>query len=266
MPKFLDKAGLERVWSKLKTMLNNKANLDLSNASDNALNNIGGALVYTSATTVSSFKRVYLATNGSDSNTGADAAHPMATIKAALKKYSNRFKYIEVYLADGEYTENINTIATDACDISIRSTSQNKEAVTLNCNTSISSMVNSLRLYNMTINMTANNTRPITVNGGLTYLYNVRINVPEGSSSSCLNVYNGSSLFAMNCVLNAPTSGNASAVYTNQGLLVRLVNCTSERTIACGCDATNGGTIEYTPTLTATTESKTSNYGRCVRI
>lgn len=39
-----------------------------------------------------------------------------------------------------------------------------------------------------------------------------------------------------------------------------------EHTIACGCNATNGGTIEYTPTLTATTESKTSNYGRCVRI
>ena len=266
MSKYLDKAGLERVWSKLKAMLNNKADLDLSNTSGNALNNIGGALVYTSASTVSTFKRVFIAPNGDDANTGANASVPMLTIKNAIKKYANAYKYIDVTMADGEYTEDVDTIANDCCNVGIRSTSENKDAVILNTSKTLDTHLNLLRIYNITINMNQSNVRPISIDAGTVFMYNVRINVPDGSSSSCVNVYNGCSLFATNCVFNSSTTGNSSAVYSNQGMIARLINCTSERSVACGVYAINGAVIEYTPTITAKTESKTSNYGRCIKI
>ena len=217
-------------------------------------------LVYSSATGTSTWKSVYISPTGKDTNTGTQAS-PMATIKAAIRKYAKWHKTMDIFLMDGTYTENVGPIATDQCGVSIRSASEDKNKVTLNTNDEIECHINLLRLYNITINMTEANLRPLIVNGGTLYVYNCRINVPEGSTASCVNVYNGSTAWLMNCVLNG---GGAAGVYANQGLLVRAYNCTSERTLFRGFYATNGSVIEYTPTVTATTMAYETNGGKCI--
>ena len=219
-------------------------------------------LVYTSATSNSTWKRIYVGTNGKDTNAGTQAA-PMATIGAAIKKYANWHKSLDIYLLDGTYTENVGSIATDQCSIAIRSASEDKEKVTLNMTTEMDTYLNVLRLYNMTINATVTDIRPITVSGGTLFAYNVRFSVPADSSSSCVNVYNGSSAWLMNCVLNAGTS---AGVYGNQALLIRAVGCTSERTLSRGFHAHNGSVIEYTPTVTATSMTYETSRGKCISL
>jgi len=105
------------------------------------LNDAQETLVYQNATNLHTFKRVYIATNGNDNNTGASTSVPMATIKAAIRKYAKWHKYIDLYLADGTYTEDIGTISTDSCTISIRSTSEDKDAVTINMSTMLESHI-----------------------------------------------------------------------------------------------------------------------------
>ena len=224
------------------------------------LNAAQETLVYSSTTGTSTWKSVYISPTGKDTNTGTEAS-PMATIKAAIRKYAKWHKTMDIFLMDGEYTEDVGPIATDQCGVSIRSASEDKNKVTLNTADEIECHINLLRLYNITINMTAANLRPVIVNGGTLYMYNCRINVPETSTASCVNVYNGSTAWLMNCVLNG---GGAAGVYANQGLLVRAFNCTSERTLFRGFFATNGSVIEYTPTVTATTMAYENNNGKCI--
>ena len=89
--------------------------------------------------------------------------------------------------------------------------------------------------------------------------------MPAASGSSCVNVYNGCSAFLMHCVLNAGTAtGSGAAVYGNQALHVAAIGCTSERTIGTGFYAHNGTVIDYTATVTATTMTRESYYGKCV--
>ena len=217
-------------------------------------------LVYSTSTGVSTWKSVYIGTNGNDSNAGTSAS-PLKTIKAAIRKYAKWHKNLDIFLQDGTYTENIGAIATDQCGVSIRSASEDKEKVTINMTTELDCQINLLRLYNLTFNMTEMNIRPIIVNGGTLYMYNCRVIVPETSTASCVNVYNGATTWLMNCVLNG---GGSAGVYANQGLLVRAVNCTSERTLFRGFFATNGSVIEYTPTVTATTMAYENNDGKCI--
>jgi hypothetical protein len=66
----------------------------------------------------------------------------------------------------------------------------------------------------------------------------------------------------MNCILNGSTT--ASGVYGNQALFIRAYNCTSERKLYRGFHATNGSTIEYTPTVTATNMSYETTGGKCI--
>lgn len=224
------------------------------------LNAAQETLVYSTATGTSTWKSVYIGPNGKDTNVGTQAS-PMATIKAAIRKYAKWHKTLDIYLLDGEYTENLGPIATDQCGVSIRSNSQDKNLVTINTATELDGQINLLRLYNITINMTAADLRPIIVNGGTLYMYNCRINMPADSPASCVNVYNGATAWLMNCVLNG---GAAAGVYANQGLLVRALNCTSERTLFRGFYAHNGSVIEYTPTVTATNMTYESGGGKCI--
>ena len=125
-------------------------------------------------------------------------------------------------------------------------------------------MVGSVRLYNLTINMTAANTRAISVDNGRLFCYAVRVNVPTDSTASCVNVYNGSMAWLYACVLNSGTGSNAGAcAYGNQAMMIKAINCTTERTVAYGFYAINGATIEYTATVTAETMTKESSLGRC---
>ena len=226
------------------------------------LNAAQETLIYTDATSISTWKRIYIAPNGNDNNAGTTAA-PMKTIAGAIRKWAKWHKYLDIFLNDGTYTENLNQIATDQCNVSIRSTSENIDAVTLNMSTEFGCHINLMRFYNMTINVTATDIRPISVNGGTFYAYNVRFNVPTTSTASCVNVYNGASAFLTNCILNGSTTG-AAGVYGNQALLIRAYNCTSERTLYRGFFATNGSTIEYTPTVTATTMAYETSGGKCI--
>ena len=226
------------------------------------LNEAQETLVYSTTTGTSTWKSVYIGPNGKDTNTGTQAS-PMATIKAAIRKYAKWHKTLDIYLLDGTYTESLGPIATDQCGVSIRSASEDKEKVTINTATELDCQINLLRLYNITINATATGIRPVIVNGGTLYAYNVRINVPTDSSASCINVYNGSTAWAMNCVLNG---GTAAGIYGNQALLVRAYNCTSERTLYRGFYATNGSTIEYTPTVTATNMTAEATGGKCINL
>lgn len=228
-----------------------------------ALNAAQETLIFSTATGASTWKRVYVGPNGSDANSGESTSVPMATIKGAVRKYAKWHKYMDIYLLDGEYTENIGPIATDQCGIAIRSNSENKDAVTINMTNELECHSLLLRLYNLTLNMTATGVRPITVNSGMLFAYNVRINVPTTSSASCVNAYNGTSAWLMNCVLNG---GTAAGVYANQALHIRAVNCTSERTLYRGFYAHNYSLIEYTPTVTATNMTYETSGGKCIEI
>ena len=221
-------------------------------------------LVYHSEQSVSTYKLIYIATNGNDSNTGFSTSVPMATIKGVIKKYADKYKMLDIRLADGTYTENIGTIAIDQCNLSIRSVSEDKDAVTINMATAIEQSITELRMYHMTINVTVTGIRPISVNAGTFYAYGVRFNVPTNSNSSCINVYNGSSAFMLNCIFNSGTgSSTGTCVYGNQATMIKALNCTSERTVATAFHANNGTDIIYTDTITATTVTKETNYGKC---
>lgn len=212
----------------------------------------------------STYKKVWIATTGSDNNAGTFAA-PMATITSAIRKYSHSYKMLDISLADGTYNENIGAISPALINLAIRSNSENKDNVTINMTTALEVNVNILRLYNITLNVTEIGIRPISVTGGNLYVYGTRINVPEASGSSCVNVYNGCSAFLMQCVLNAGTvTGSGAAVYGNQALHIAAIGCTSERTIGTGFYAHNGSTIDYTATVTATQMTRESYYGKCV--
>lgn len=258
----------------LTTALNEKANqththlqsdvTGLSDALDAKANVNHTHQIYSSIQSVSSYKMIYLATNGNDNNNGFSQSTPMATIKGALKKYADTYKFIDIRLADGTYTENVGTVAIDQCNLSIRSISSDKDAVTLNMDTSIEFSVNEARMYNMTINVTVTGIRPICVNAGVFYAYGVRFNVPTNSNSSCINVYNGTSAFMMDCIFNSGTgSATGACVYGNQAMMIKAINCTSERTVATAFHAINGTEIVYSDTITATTKTKEMSYGKC---
>ena len=220
-------------------------------------------MVWESATSLSTYKRVYIDPQGSDNNAGGQTA-PMATIIGAIRKYAETCKWLDIYMNDGTYTQEIGIIAFDACDISIRSTNANKENVTINITQPIDVMMGSFRMYNLTINMTAENTRAISVDNGRLYMTQVRVSVPETSISSCVSVYNAATAWLYYCIINGGTATNAGAcVYGNQALLIKAINCTSERTVALGFYAFNASNIEYTATMTATVMKKEQALGKC---
>lgn len=225
------------------------------------LNEAQETLAYTTEDGISTWKRVYVSPTGSDDNDGVSNARAMATIKGAIRKYAKWYKQIDVYLADGTYTENIGAVALDQCSLSIRSTSENRDGVTINMATMLETHVNLFRLFNLTLNVTDASVRAVSINAGLGYLYNVKINMPTASTQNCINVYNGSSAWVMECVINA---GTGAAVYGNQAMHIRAVNCTSERTLKRGFYANNGAVIEYTPTITATQMTYQAMGGKCV--
>lgn len=234
----------------------NAANL---NASQNTLN-------YTSNTSVTTYKKVYVSTTGNDGNGGETASAPMATIKAAIRKYAYWHKALDIYLLDGVYTENLGQIALDQCSIIIRSNSGNRDSVTLNLSTMAETSVPAARLYNLTLNMTVNNTRLLSVASGVVYADNVRFSAPTSTDSPLINVYNGASAFLSNCVLNGSTTANVASVYGNNALLIRAYNCTSERTVGVAFYANVGTTIEYTPTVTAVSMIREAATGKCVAL
>lgn len=258
----------------LATALNSKANTShthaqsdvtgLSDALGGKANTNHTHILYHSTQTVSSYKLIYLATNGNDNNNGFSQSAPMKTIKGTLKKYADKYKFLDLRLADGTYTEDIGTIALDQCNLSIRSISEDKDKVTLNMQTTMEFSVCEMRMYNMTLNVPITGVRVISVNAGVFYAYAVRFNVPTNSNSSCINVYNGSSAFLMNCILNSGTgSSTGSCVYGNQAMMIKAINCTSERTVATAFYAHNGTEIIYSDTITATTKTKETVYGKC---
>lgn len=217
-----------------------------------------------SGTSASTYKMIYVATNGSDDNTGFSASAPMATIKGVVRKYAEKYKMLDIRLADGTYNEDLGTFAVDQCNMSIRSLSSDKDAVTINTATALDSSLSELRLYNLTINVTTTGIRAVCVNAGIFYAHGIRLTVPVATSASCLNVYNGTIAFIMNSVLNSGTASNSgAAVYGNQATLVKAINCTSERKVNIGVHAHNGTDIEYTDTINATTKAKATTYGKC---
>lgn len=217
-----------------------------------------------SGLSASTYKLVYVGPEGNDDNAGTQAA-PMATIKGAIRKYAEKYKFLDIRLLDGTYNEDIGAIGTDVANLSIRSASEDKDAVTINMATQLDLNSGTVRLYNMTLNVTETGVRGISVNAGALYAYNIRINVPAASTTSCVNVYNGCMAFLMQCILNAGTASNAgAAVYGNQALLIKAIGCTSERKNNAGFHAHNGTDIWYTDTITATTKTKETYYGKCV--
>ena len=218
-----------------------------------------------SGTSASTYKLVYVAVNGNDNNDGFSTDAPMATVKGVIRKYAEKYKMLDIRLADGTYTEDIGTIAVDGCNLSIRSISQDPDKVIINMTNQIDiSSVTLLRMYNMTLNVTVTGVRPISVNGGDLYAYGMRITVPEESTVSCVNVYNGCSAFLMNCILNSGTAAaSGAAVYGNQAHSIKAINCSSERTVKVGFHAHNGTDIIYTDTITASTKTKVSSWGKC---
>jgi len=233
------------------------AGTPLSAANLNAAQEI---LVFTNTTGASTWKGVYIATNGNDANSGTQAS-PMATIKAAIRRYAKWHKTMDIYLQDGVYTEDVGAIATDQSNVTIRSTSSDMNKVTLNMATTMECHTSQFRLMDLTINMTADGQRAVSTNAGQLYAYRVRFNMPAGSTGTCVNAYNGASVFLSECIINA---GAGAAVYGNQALHIRAYNCTSAKTIPLGCYANNGTVIEYTPTITATTMTREENGGKCV--
>ena len=225
------------------------------------LNAAQETLVYQSTSTLHTLKRVYLATNGNDANTGDSTSVPMKTVKAAVQRYAKWHKYLDIYLADGTYTEDIGAISTDQCSLGLRSTSEDMSKVTINMTTSIVCHINLLRIYNMTLNVTATGAQALAVYAGMAYAYRVRFTLPASSTTSCVNVYNGGSLWLNECIINA---GTGAGVYGNEALHIKALNCTSERTLVRGFYANNGANIEYTPTLTATQMTYSLNGGKCM--
>lgn len=218
--------------------------------------------VYSGAS-ASTYKLVYVGPNGNDNNAGTSAS-PMATIKGAIRKYAEKHFFLDIRLLDGTYNEDIGAIGTNVANLSIRSVSENKDAVIINMATQLDLNSGLVRLYNMTLNVTATGVRGISANAGALYAYNIRINIPTGSTVSCVNVYNGTHAFLMNCVLNAGTgSGAGAAVYGNQALTIKAINCSSERKVNVGVHAHNGSDIEYTDTINATTKAKQTSWGKC---
>ena len=217
-----------------------------------------------SGASASTYKLVYVGLDGSDDNDGASQSAPMATVKGAVRKHAERYKYLDIRLLDGTYTEDIGAIGTDVANLSIRSVSENKDAVTINMATQLDLNSGTVRLYNMTLNVTASGVRGISVNAGDLYAYGIRVNLPTGSTTSCVNVYNGTQAFLMQCILNSGTGSSAgAAVYGNQAMLIKAIGCTSERTVNVGFHAHNGTDIVYTDTITATTKKKETYYGKC---
>ena len=209
----------------------------------------------------STYKKVWIATTGSDNNPGT-AASPMATITGAIRKYSEKYKMLDISLADGTYNENLGAISPSLVNLAIRSNSEDKDAVTINMTSSLEVNVPIMRMYNVTLAVAATGVRPISVTGGLLYAYNVRINVPTNSGSSCVNVYNGCSVFMMHCVFNSGTSGSGAAIYGNQANIIKAINCTSERKVSIAYYAHNGTTIIASDTINAITKVQQSYYGK----
>ena len=242
-------------WSKIYTTSNPPTAAEVGAAA---------AMVYNSATSATTYKLVYVGTNGDDDNTGFSTNAPMATIKGVIRKYAEKYKMLDIRLLDGTYNEDIGSIATDVANLSIRSVSENKDAVTINMATHLDLNSGLVRLYNMTLNVTETGVRGISLNAGALYAYGIRINVPTDSTISCVNVYNGTHAFLMNCVLNAGTGSNAgAAIYGNQAMMIKAINCTSERKVNIGVHAYNGSDIEYTDTINATTKTKQTSWGKC---
>ena len=219
-------------------------------------------LVYRSTTSCSTWKSVYLAPSGNDNNPGT-AASPMKTIKGAIRKYAKWHKCMDIYLADGTYTEDIGQLATDQCALSIRSTSENRASVIINIPTMIDSYLPYFRLSNLTINMTDDNTRAIAINAGSLYMSNVRVNMPAASIANCVNIHTGASAVLIDCIINAESG---TGVYSSNGLYVRAANCTSTTSVKRGFWAANYATLYYTPTLTATNMTYESAGGKCVAL
>lgn len=239
------------------TVVGTPINAENLNASQSTLN-------FTNDTSVTTYKRVYVATTGNDSNGGESTAAPMATIKAAIRKYAYWHKMLEISLADGTYTENLGTIALDQCALSIRSNSANRDKVTINLSTMTEVNIPQFRLYNLTLNMTVNNTRLLSVNPGMMFAENVRFVAPTSTDSPVVNVYNGSSAFMTNCVINGSTVANTASVYGNNAKIIRAHQCVSERTVGLAFYANLGSTIEYTPTVTALAMTKENDTSKCI--
>lgn len=218
-------------------------------------------LVYQNNASLHTLKRVYVGPSGNDANTGDSTTAPMATMKAAIRKYAKWHKYLDVYLLDGTYTEDIGPISTDNCSLGIRSVSEDMKKVTINMTTSVVCHINLLRLYNLTLNVTVTGEQALAVFAGMAYAYRVRFQLPTSSTTSCVNAYNGGSLWLNECVINA---GTGAGVYGNESLHIKALNCTSERTLVRGFYANNGANIEYTPTLTATQMTHAINGGKCM--
>ena len=216
--------------------------------------------IWLNSTSASSARSIYISTTGNDNNAGT-AASPMATIKGSIRKFAKWHKYIDLYLADGTYTEDIGGINTDNCSLSIRSSSENRDGVIINMATTLETLINQFRIYNLTLNMTATGVRAITVNGGALFTHNVVVNMPSASTATCINVNNGATAVLSQTVINA---GTTAAVYANRALLVRAHNCTSTREINLAFHAANAGVIEYTPTMNATTMTKVESAGKCL--
>lgn len=222
--------------------------------------NAAAELGYQSTSSLHTLKTVYVGPNGNNSNAGTESS-PMATIKGAIQKYAKWHKYLDIYLLDGTYTEDIGPISTDQCSLGIRSVSENNSKVTINMTTSVICHINLLRLYNLTLNVTVTGAQALAVFAGMVYAYRVRFQQPTSSTTSCVNVYNGGSLWLNECIINA---GTGAGVYGNEALHIKALNCTSERTLSRGFYANNGANIEYTPTLTATQMTHAINGGKCM--
>ncbi len=253
-----DKPTIPTIPASLPANGGNADTVDGKHASDFATAN-HTHVTYSGAST---YKKVWIATNGNDNNAGTASA-PMATIAGAIRKYAPKFKMLDISLADGTYNENIGPVSADLVNLAIRSNSEDKDKVTINMTSALEINVNIVRLYNVTFNVTVTGIRPLVVTGGLLYAHNVRCNVPEASTSSCVNVYNGCSAFLMHCVLNSGISGNGACMYGNQAMLIKAINCTTERKVSLATYAHNGSEIQYTDTMNATTKEKESYYGKC---
>lgn len=225
------------------------------------LNAAQETLAYQNSSSVHTLKTVYVGPSGKDTNTGLSTSVPMATIKAAIKKYAKWHKYLDIYLMDGTYTEDIGPISTDNCSLGFRSVSEDMSKVTINMTSAVICHINLLRLYNLTLNVTVTGVQALAVYAGMVYAYRVRFTLPTSSTTSCVNVYNAGSLWLNECIINA---GTGAGVYGNEALHIKALNCTSERTLVRGFYANNGANIEYTPTLTATQMTHAINGGKCM--
>ncbi len=226
------------------------------------LNAAQETLIYRNDSSLSTWRSVYVSPNGNDNNSGTESS-PMKTIKGAIRKYAKWHKYMDILLQAGTYTEDIGQIAIDQCCLSLRGVTDNKDAVTINITSMVECHITLLRLIDLTLNVTTNDTRGVSVYAGMLYANNIRINLPASSDASCVSVYNGASAFLIDCVLNP---GTGAAVYSTYSLEVRATGCTSEKTIERGFVATYDSVITYTPTLTAKTMTVETTGGKCIPV